>query len=154
MTLLVSLASYILVSLHLHTFHASHIFTITTLHTLSSRLGFEKPFIISFITLRFIQPKINELFSRVQLFCFHCPEPNQSLLHTVLRLSQFKVQRMWKSKQHLYTYVSSLMVVLPAPITMFGYYGLNMVPKFVIPNVPSKFSLFPQPIYENQNCSQ
>ena len=31
MTLLVSLASYILVSLHLPTFHASHIFTITVL---------------------------------------------------------------------------------------------------------------------------
>ena len=144
MTLLVSLASYILASLHLHTSHASHIFTITTL----------PHFIISFITLRFIQLKINELFSCVQLFYFHCPEPNQSLHHTVLRLSQFKVQRMWKSKQHLYTYVSSLMVVLPAPIIMLGYYGLNMVPKFVIPNFSSTFSLFPQPVYENQNCSQ
>ena len=38
MTLLVSLASYILASLHLHTSRASHIFTITTL----SRLGIQE----------------------------------------------------------------------------------------------------------------
>ena len=61
MTLLVSLASYILVSLHSHTSHASHIFTITTLPHYHLAWKFEKPFMISFIMLRFIQLKINEL---------------------------------------------------------------------------------------------
>ena len=40
----------------MYTSHASHIFTITTLpHTI---ISLEKPFIISFIALRFIQPKM------------------------------------------------------------------------------------------------
>ena len=39
MTLLVSLASYILASLHLHTSHASHTFTITTLSHYTISLG-------------------------------------------------------------------------------------------------------------------
>ena len=67
MTLLVSLASYILASLHLHTSHASHIFTITTLPHYHLAWEFEKPFIISFITLPFIQPKINGLLIYVQV---------------------------------------------------------------------------------------
>ena len=46
MTLLVSLTSYVLASLHSHTSHVSHIFTITTLPHLAWE--FEKPFIISF----------------------------------------------------------------------------------------------------------
>ena len=58
MTLLVSLASYMLASLHLHIYNNNT----STLYHLTWE--FEKPFIISFITLRFIQPKINEL-----LFC-------------------------------------------------------------------------------------
>ena len=57
MTLLVSPTTYILASLHSHTSHTS------TLSHLAWE--FEKPFIISFITLHFIQPKINELSSQL-----------------------------------------------------------------------------------------
>ena len=63
MTLLVSLVSYILATLHLHTSHTSHIFTIITLpHSIIS-LGNSENHLSS---LRFIQPKINELFMRAQ----------------------------------------------------------------------------------------
>ena len=46
-----------------HFSQSSHIFTITNTFTLYYLAWkFKKPFIISFITLHFIQPKINELF--------------------------------------------------------------------------------------------
>ena len=63
MTLLVSLASYILASLHLHTSHAiAHIHNNCSFSLHHLTWEFKKPVTISFITLRFIQPKIiNEL---------------------------------------------------------------------------------------------
>ena len=67
MTLLVSLTTYILASLHSHT---SHISRITTLPHSHLAWEFEKPFIISFITLRFIQPKIKELISFWRFWSF------------------------------------------------------------------------------------
>ena len=65
MTLLVSRASHtcILVSLHSHTSHASHIFTMIytfLLHHLTWE--FEKPFISLSLHFASFQPKINELF--------------------------------------------------------------------------------------------
>ena len=57
MTLLVSLASYMLASLHLHIYNNNT----STLYHLTWE--FEKPFLISFITLCFIQPKIKEPFT-------------------------------------------------------------------------------------------
>ena len=60
MTLLVSLASYILASLHSHT---THIYNNNTFTHYCLACEFKKPFIISFITLRFIQLKINELLT-------------------------------------------------------------------------------------------
>ena len=60
MTLLVSLASYILASLHLHT---SHIFTITTLSHYIILLGNLRNYLssLSLHFMYFIQSKINEL---------------------------------------------------------------------------------------------
>ena len=63
MTLLVSLASYIpslLTFAHFSRF--THIYNNNTSTLYHLAWEFEKPFIISFITLPFIQPKINELF--------------------------------------------------------------------------------------------
>ena len=60
MTLLVSLASYILTSV-LTFAHFTHIYNNNTSTHYHLAWKFEKPFIISFITLCFIQLKINEL---------------------------------------------------------------------------------------------
>ena len=60
MTLLVSLASYILAFLHSHTAHASHIYNNNTF-TLPSCLGIEE-IIYYLFHYAFIQLKINELY--------------------------------------------------------------------------------------------
>ena len=63
MTLLVSLASYVYTSIltFAHFSRFTHIYNNNTSTHYHLAWEFEKPFIISFITLRFIQPKINEL---------------------------------------------------------------------------------------------
>ena len=71
MTLLVTLASYILASLCSCSSHTLHVFTITTLSHLRIQET-KKPFIISFIVLCFIQLKINKLFLKWR--CRLCKE--------------------------------------------------------------------------------
>ena len=62
MTLLVSLASYILASLHSHTSHTTYIYNNNTSSLYHLTWEFKKPFIISFIMFCFIQPKIKTIF--------------------------------------------------------------------------------------------
>ena len=70
MTLLVSLASYILsVLTFAHFSHFTHIYNNETSTLYHFAWEFKKPFIISFITLHFIQLKINELFAKICRDC-------------------------------------------------------------------------------------